>query len=175
MPGGLDGFEICRIRTDRHAVTPVVISRVSMGSRSACSASGGRRRFPLANRPRGLWRGSLARRIKQHTDSGLRRRSSTPDDGIEEGYSEGHCHRMANTPLASAGRSGWTGRRAVPCIAGRSSTTSAADRGRLDSAEAWAAAARRAKHQGPTVVGDRLCSNLRSLQSVRPIVHHHEH
>ena len=94
-----------------------------------------------------------------------------------DGFMEGHCHRMANYATAI----------------GRALDVDAADLqslhrgGFLHDIGMLAIPVSVVQKQGPlepaefdlikshTVVGDRLCGNLRSLHSVRPIVrHHHE-
>ena len=94
-----------------------------------------------------------------------------------DGYSEGHCHRMANYASAlgrrlelpmddiqALHRGGFLhdiGMLAIPDSVVHKS-------GALDSAEFQLI-------QSHTEIGDRLLANLRSLQKVRPIVrHHHE-
>src|SRR6185436_16575051 len=94
-----------------------------------------------------------------------------------DGYTEGHCHRMANYAAALGRRLGLPeedlqalhrggflhdiGMLAIPDEVLRKP-------GALDPDEFELV-------KSHTVVGDSLCANLRSLQSVRPIVrHHHE-
>lgn len=94
-----------------------------------------------------------------------------------DGYSEGHCHRMANyatalgraldlsdAKLQALHRGGFLhdiGMLAIPDSVLRK-------KGPLTSDEYQ-------QIQSHTVVGDELCSNLRSLQAIRPIVRsHHE-
>jgi putative two-component system response regulator len=96
---------------------------------------------------------------------------------VRDGYSEGHCHRIANhagaigralglaaRDLQVLHRGGFLhdiGMLAIP-------PTLLLKPGRLDPEEL-------AVVKSHTVVGDDLCRNLRSLQPVRPIVrHHHE-
>jgi putative two-component system response regulator len=94
-----------------------------------------------------------------------------------DGYSPGHCHRMANyatglgkmlklpeSDVQTLHRGGFLhdiGMLAIPDMVLRKT-------GRLEPDEYELV-------RSHTIVGDRLCSNLRSLQSVRSIVrHHHE-
>jgi putative two-component system response regulator len=94
-----------------------------------------------------------------------------------DGHTEGHCHRMANyatalgrqlglphDELQSLHRGGFLhdiGMLAIPDSVLRRP-------GRLEPAEFELV-------KSHTIIGDQLCGNLRSLQSVRPIVrHHHE-
>jgi putative two-component system response regulator len=94
-----------------------------------------------------------------------------------DGHTEGHCHRMANyatalgralglgsSDLQTLQRGGFLhdiGMLAIPDSVLRKT-------GPLDPDEYVAI-------KSHTVIGDRLCANLRSLQPVRPIVrHHHE-
>jgi putative two-component system response regulator len=94
-----------------------------------------------------------------------------------DGYTEGHCHRMANyatalgraldvsdVELEALHRGGFIhdiGMLAIPDAVLRKP-------GALDAAEFELV-------KSHTVIGEELCGNLRSLQTVRPIVrHHHE-
>src|SRR5690349_6425954 len=94
-----------------------------------------------------------------------------------DGYTDGHCHRMANyatalgralsldsAALQTLHRGGFLhdiGMLAIPDSVLRKPT-------RLDADEMDLI-------RSHTVVGDKLCANLRSLRAVRPIVrHHHE-
>lgn len=124
--------------------------------------------------------GALAR-LKRYTDD-LESASSivmTMSEMIEtrDGYTEGHCHRMANCATALGRRLGLgaedlqalyrggflhdVGMLAIPDAVLRKA-------GPLEPEEYELV-------KSHTVVGDRLCAGLRSLRHVRPIVrHHHE-
>ena len=124
--------------------------------------------------------GSLAR-VKRYTDD-LESAASvittlTVMIETRDGYTEGHCHRMANyaaavgrtlglgnPDLQALHRGGFLhdiGMLAIP-------TAVLQKPGRLEPEEF-------ALVKTHTVLGDDLCRNLRSLQAVRPIVrHHHE-
>lgn len=124
--------------------------------------------------------GALAR-LKRYTDD-LESASSivmTMSEMIEtrDGYTEGHCHRMANCATALGRRLGLgaedlqalyrggflhdIGMLAIPDAVLRKT-------GPLEPEEYELV-------KSHTVIGDRLCAGLRSLRHVRPIVrHHHE-
>jgi putative two-component system response regulator len=94
-----------------------------------------------------------------------------------DGYTHGHCHRIANYATAFGRRLGL----------GSEDLQSLHRGGFLHDIGMLAIPDHLLKKEGPlsaeeyelvtshTVIGDRLCANLRSLASVRPIVrHHHE-
>lgn len=182
----LDGFEVCR-RLKRDAatrLTPIVfvtglherddrIEGIAAGADDFLSKPVDA--HELLARVRSLVR------MKQYTDD-LDSASSiimTLATMIEsrDGQAEGHCYRMANyatslgralqlpdDDLRTLHRGGFLhdiGMLAIPDLVLRK-------KGPLDPTEFELV-------KSHTVVGDRLCSQLRSLQSVRPIVrHHHE-
>jgi putative two-component system response regulator len=94
-----------------------------------------------------------------------------------DGYTEGHCHRLANyatslgrrlglgqTDLQTLRRGGYLHDIGMLAISGSVLRRP----GRLEPEEFELI-------KSHTVIGDRLCSNLRSLSPVRPIIrHHHE-
>ena len=183
---GLDGFEVCR-QLKRNVATrllPIVFvtGQHAREQRIEGLAAGADDfltkpvdTLELLARVRSLTR------MKQYTDD-LDSAASiimTLATLIEarDGYSEGHCHRMANYATGL----------------GRALRVSDADLqalyrgGFLHDIGMLAIPEQLLRRAGPlesdefelvkshTVVGDTLCSNLRSLQSVRPIVrHHHE-
>ena len=124
--------------------------------------------------------GALAR-LKRYTDD-LESASSivmTMSEMIEtrDGYTEGHCHRMANCATALGRRLGLDAHDLQALYRG----------GFLHDIGMLAIPDAVLKKTGPlepeeyelvkshTVIGDHLCAGLRSLRSVRPIVrHHHE-
>lgn len=124
--------------------------------------------------------GSLAR-LKRYTDD-LESAASvittlTVMIETRDGYTEGHCHRMANYATA-VGRTLGLGNADIQALhrggflhdIGMLAIPSAVLQkpGPLEAEEF-------ALVKSHTVLGDDLCRNLRSLQSVRPIVrHHHE-
>jgi putative two-component system response regulator len=124
--------------------------------------------------------GALAR-LKRYTDD-LESASSivmTMSEMIEtrDGYTEGHCHRMANCATALGRRLGLDAHDLQALYRG----------GFLHDVGMLAIPDAVLEKTGPlepdeyelvkshTVIGDRLCAGLRSLRGVRPIVrHHHE-
>jgi putative two-component system response regulator len=186
LPGRVDGFEVCqRLRTDaRTRLTPIIIV-TGFGHREhrLKSIEAGADDFltkpvdtdELLARVR-----SLAR-FKQYTDDQESAASivMTLASMIEarDGHSDGHCHRMANyatrlgralalgdLELQALYRGGFLhdmGMLVIP-------DTVLQKRGPLEPDEYEIV-------KSHTVVGDELCSHLRSLHQVRPIVrHHHE-
>ena len=124
--------------------------------------------------------GALAR-LKRYTDD-LESASSivmTMSEMIEtrDGYTEGHCHRMANCATALGRRLGLDAHDLQALYRG----------GFLHDIGMLAIPDAVLQKTGPlepeeyelvkshTVIGDRLCAGLRSLRAVRPIIrHHHE-
>ncbi len=187
MPGGLDGFEVCRrIRSDPATrLTPVVIVTGLHGQEERIlGIEAGADDFlsKPVDRVELLARVRSLVRIKQHTDD-LDSATSivmTLASMIEsrDGYGEGHCHRMANY-ATGLGRALWLDEADVRSLYRGAFLH---DIGMLTVADSILqkpgplSPDERERIRSHTVVGDRLCSNLRSLQSVRPIVrHHHEH
>jgi putative two-component system response regulator len=183
---GLDGFEVCRrLRCEASTrLTPIVfVTGQNAREHRIEGLAAGADDFltkpvdtlELLARVRSLVR------MKQYTDD-LDSAASilmTLATMIEarDGYSEGHCHRMANhatslgralnlsdLDLQALHRGGFLhdiGMLAIPDLLLRKN-------GPLDSEEFELV-------KSHTVVGDTLCSRLHSLQSIRPIVrHHHE-
>ena len=185
MPG-VDGFEICR-RFKADALTrliPVILITALSDQQSRIRGlQVGADDFlskpvdteELLTRVR-----SLAR-LKRYTDD-LESAASiitTLTEMIEmrDGYTEGHCFRMANYATALGRRLGLSADDLQALHRGgflhdigmlAISDTVLRKSGPLDPAEYELV-------KSHTVVGDRLCSRLRSLQAVRPIIrHHHE-
>jgi len=185
FPGG-DGFALCQT-LKRDAVTRLTPVILVTGFTDRESRIKGRRAGaddfltkPVDAQELLARVGSLAR-VKRYTDD-LESAASvitTLTVMIEsrDGYTEGHCHRMANyaaavgrtlglgnPDLQALHRGGFLhdiGMLAIP-------TAVLQKPGRLEPEEF-------ALVKTHTVLGDDLCRNLRSLQAVRPIVrHHHE-
>ena len=185
MPG-LDGFEICRrLKADATTRLIPVILVTALSDRD--------------NRIRGLEVGAddflskpidadelLARvrslaRLKRYTDDLESAASiiSTMTEMIEtrDGQTDGHCYRMANYATALGRRLGLSADDLQTLHRGgflhdigmlAISDTVLSKSGPLEPQEYELI-------KSHTVVGDRLCARLRSLQSVRPIIrHHHE-
>ena len=185
MPG-MNGFEVCRqIKCDRSTrLTPVIlVSAVDAVANRVEGFSAGADDF-LSKPPDHtelLTRVDAVVKVKRYTDDLDSAASivTTLATMIEarDGHSEGHCHRMANyatalgrrlnldaEDLQALRRGGMLhdiGMLAIP-------ESVILKSGPLDPTEFDVV-------KTHTTVGDSLCSNLRSLQSVRPIVrHHHE-
>ena len=183
---GVDGFEVCRrLKRDRATrLTPVIlVSGSSDVSQRVEGFSAGADDFlhKPADSTELLTRVGAVVRLKRYTDD-LDSAASiimTLATMIEsrDGHSEGHCHRMANYSAALGRRLGLDaddlqvlqrggmlhdiGMLAIPESVIMKS-------GPLDAVEFDVV-------KTHTTVGDSLCANLRSLQTVRPIVrHHHE-
>jgi putative two-component system response regulator len=182
----MNGFEVCRrLRQDAATrLTPVIIV-TSLNAREERVAGLEAGADDFLTKPVDtaelLARVRSAARLKQYTDD-LDSASSiimTLATMIEarDGYCEGHCSRMANyatslgrklnlgdADLQTLYRGGFMhdiGMLAIPDAVLRR-------QGQLEPNEYELV-------KSHTVIGDRLCSTLRSLQSVRPIVrHHHE-
>jgi putative two-component system response regulator len=186
MGNGLDGFEVCRrLRSDPATrLTPVIIITGLRAREDRIEGiEAGADDFltkPVDNHELLARVRSLAR-VKQYTDdldsaaSIIMALASMIE--ARDGCGEGHCHRMANyatrlgrafgvdeEDLQTLHRGGFLhdiGMLAIPDGVIRKA-------GRLDVEEYDLV-------KSHTVVGDGLCSHLRSLQPVRPIVrHHHE-
>jgi putative two-component system response regulator len=185
MPG-LNGVDVCRqIKRDVATRLIPVIMITGLGDRESRidGVAAGADDFltkPI-DKEELLARVASLRRLKAYTDdldsaSSIIMALATMIEA-RDGYTEGHCHRMANYSTALGRRLGLTdfelqtlrrggylhdiGMLAVPDTLLRRA-------GRLEPDEF-----ERIKMH--TVIGDRLCGNLRTLQAVRPIVrHHHE-
>ena len=181
-----DGFEVCRAIKAEPAtrLTPVVlVSGLTDRESRIRGLEAGADDFlnkPVDSHELLARIGSLAR-LKRYTDD-LESASSivmTMSEMIEmrDGYTEGHCHRMANCATALGRRLGLgpddlqalyrggflhdIGMLAIPDAVLRKAGPLEPDEYELVKSH--------------TVVGDRLCAGLRSLRSVRPIIrHHHE-
>lgn len=186
MIPGANGFEICRAlkRDPATRLTPVILITAleARAARIEGLESGADDFLTKPVDPHELLArlGSLAR-MKRYTDDLDSAASiiTTLAEMIEgrDGYTEGHCHRMGNYATAlgrSVGlsdddlrtlqRGGFLhdiGMLAIPDdLLRKSGTLEPEEYERIKS---------------HTIIGDSLCSNLRSLQAVRPIVrHHHE-
>jgi putative two-component system response regulator len=186
MPGEIDGFGVCRrLRSDVVTrLTPIiVITGQDQRERRLEGIKAGADDFlpKPVDRDELLARVRSLARVKQYTDD-LDSAASiimTLSSMIEsrDGYSRGHCSRMANyatglgrvlglsdNDLQALYRGGFLhdiGMLAIPDAVLRKL-------GPLDPEEYD-------QVKSHPVVGDGLCSHLRSLQPVRPIVrHHHE-
>ena len=185
MPG-VDGFEICRrLKTDAATrLIPVILvtalsdrnSRIrglELGADDFLSKPVDRQE--LLTRVRSLTR------LKRYTDDldSAAAIISTMTDMIEtrDGYTEGHCCRMANYATALGRRLGLSPDDLQTLHRGgflhdigmlAISDTVLSKSGPLEPHEYELI-------KSHTVVGDCLCARLRSLQAVRPIIrHHHE-
>ena len=183
----IDGFEVCR-RLKRDAatrLTPVIIvSGLQAREERVKALELGADDFLTkpVDTTELLARVRSAARLKQYTDDldSVAAIMMALANMIEArgGYGEGHCYRMANH-TASLGRT-------LSCS---DSDLQILYRGAfLHDIGMLVVPDTLLSRNGPlepqeydlvkshTVVGDRLCSNLRSLQPVRPIIrHHHEH
>lgn len=182
----LDGLEICRRlkREPGTRLTPIIlVTALSAQEDRIKGLEAGADEFltkPVDTHELLARVGSLVR-VKRYTDD-LDSAASiimTLATMIEarDGYSEGHCHRMANYATALGRRMGMDGDNLQALYRGGFLH----DVGMLAIPEP---VLRKAGALEPheyelikshTVVGDSLVSNLRSLQAVRPIIrHHHE-
>jgi putative two-component system response regulator len=185
MPG-VDGFEICRqLKADplTRLIPVILVTALSDKQSRIRGLQVGADDFlskpvdteELLTRVRSLVR------LKRYTDD-LESAASiitTLTEMIEmrDGYTEGHCFRMANYATALGRRLGLSADELHTLHRGgflhdigmlAISDTVLRKNGPLDPGEY-------ALVKSHTVVGDRLCAGLRSLQPVRPIVrHHHE-
>ena len=186
MMPGLNGFDVCRrVKGDAATrLTPVIlVSGMYEPDIRVQGLEAGADDFltkPFDTREL-LTRARALVRLKRYTDDLDPAASivTTLATMIEthDGYMEGHCHRMANyatalgraiglpeRDLLALHRGGFLHDLGMVAISGSVVRKS----GALDPAEYELV-------KSHTVVGDALCANLRSLQSVRPIVrHHHE-
>jgi putative two-component system response regulator len=183
---GLDGYEICRRlkREPATRLTPVVlVTGLAERQERLTGVEAGAEDFltkpvdpqELLTRVRSLVR------MKRYTDDLDSAASIIMTLAVmieaRDGLTEGHCHRMANSATALGRRLGLgeddlqalhrggflhdIGMLAIPDAVLQKSGVLEPDEFELIKSH--------------TVVGDSLCSNLRSLQAVRPIVrHHHE-
>ena len=185
MPG-MDGLEVCRRLKRDHAtrLTPVVlITGIGDAEAKMQGLEAGADDFlakPVDTREL-LARSRALIRLKRYTDDldSAAAIVTTLAVMIEarDGCTEGHCHRMANyasalgrslglseEDLQALHRGGFLhdiGMLAIPDAVLRKPGTLEPEEFELVKSH--------------TIVGDALCANLRSLQSVRPIVrHHHE-
>jgi putative two-component system response regulator len=186
MLPGTDGFTICKWLKDNAAtrLTPVILV-TALGDRH--SRINGRRvgaddflTKPVDSQEL-IARVASAVRLKRYTDDLDSAASIVMTLAVmieaRDGITEGHCHRMANYATAIGRALGLGGADLQALHRG----------GFLHDIGMLAVPAGVLLKAGPlepdeyerikshTVIGDNLCRNLRSLQSVRPIVrHHHE-
>ena len=186
MIPGLDGFEVCRrLKRDRTTrLTPVILI-TALDAREARLEGRESGADDFLTKPVDshelLARVRSLVRMKRYTDDLDSAASIIMTLAVmieaRDGYTEGHCHRMANyatalgrgiglddDDLQTLHRGGFLhdiGMLVIPDEVLRKT-------GILEPEEYEAI-------KSHTTVGDALCSNLRSLQAVRPIVrHHHE-
>lgn len=186
MMPGMDGFEVCeRIKRDRATrLTPVVlVTSLNDSDARVKGLDAGADDFltkpvdsnELLARVRSLIR------MKRYTDDLDSAASiiSTLAVMIEarDGNTEGHCHRMANYATA-LGRAMCLGEDDLQTLYRGGFLHDIGMLAIPDGLLTKAGALEPEEFElmkSHTVVGDRLCSNLRSLQAVRPIIrHHHE-
>jgi putative two-component system response regulator len=183
---GTDGIEICR-RLKREAatrLTPIIlVTGQTERERRLDGLQAGADEFltkPADTQELLVRLRSLAR-LKRYTDDLDSAASIIQTLAVmieaRDGYTEGHCHRMANYATALGRRLNLSGEELQALNRG----------GFLHDIGMLAIPDPVLRRSGPlepeeydlikshTVIGESLCSNLRSLQSVRPIVrHHHE-
>lgn len=182
----IDGFEVCRrLKADAATrLTPVIIvTGLNAREERVKGLNAGADDFLTkpVDTAELLARVRSAARVKRYTDDldsvGLIIMTLATMIEARDGYGEGHCYRMANyatgvgrglklsdPDVRSLYRGAFLhdiGMLTVPDAILRQTGALKPDEYELVKSHA--------------VVGDRLCSNLRSLQAVRPIVrHHHE-
>ena len=183
---GMDGFAVCRrLKQDPATrLTPLIlITGVGDSEAKMQGLEAGADDFlvkPIDTREL-LARSRALIRLKRYTDDLDSAASIVMTLAVmieaRDGYTEGHCHRMANYAAALGRRLGLPeedlqalrrggflhdiGMLAIPDGLLRKPGSLEPDEFELVKSH--------------TVVGDSLCANLRSLQAVRPIVrHHHE-
>jgi putative two-component system response regulator len=181
-----DGFAICK-RLKDDASTRLIPVILVTGLNDPESRINGRRAgaddylTKPVDRQELIARVATAARLKRYTDDLDSAASIVMTLAVmieaRDGFTEGHCHRMANyataigralglnsTDLQTLHRGGFLhdiGMLAIP-------PSVLLKQGPLEPHEYE-------RVKSHTVVGDELCGNLRSLQAVRPIVrHHHE-
>jgi len=186
MMPGMDGFAVCRRLKDdpetRHVPVVLVTALDGRADRVAGLEAGADDFLtkPI-DREELVARVGSAARLKRYTDDLDSAASIVMTLAVmieaRDGMTEGHCHRMANyatavgralglgtTDLQALHRGGFLhdiGMLAIP-------PSVLLKAGPLEPDEFE-------RIKSHTVIGDDLCRNLRSLQSVRPIVrHHHE-
>jgi putative two-component system response regulator len=186
MPGELDGFEVCRrLRSDpaTRLLPVVIITGLDAQTERLLGIEAGADDLLTkpVDRDQLLARVRSLIRLKRYTDDFDSAASivMTLASMIEarDGYGDGHCHRMANyatrvgralsldeTQVGTLYRGAFLhdiGMLTIP-------ETVLQKPGSL-APEEWTLL------KSHTIAGDRLCSNLRSLRAVRPIVRsHHE-
>jgi putative two-component system response regulator len=187
MPGSVDGYEVCRrVKADpaTRLVPVVIVTGLSEPAARLESIRAGADDFQIkpVDSQALLARVRSLVRIKQYTDDldSATAIIMTLASMIEarDGYGEGHCHRMANYATRLGRALGLDENDLQVLYRG----AFLHDIGMLSVPEGILQKSgplepeERTQVRSHTVVGDRLCSNLRSLHPVRPIVrHHHEH
>jgi putative two-component system response regulator len=186
MIPGVDGFEVCRrLRRDRTTrLTPVILI-TALDAREARLEGRESGADDFLTKPVDshelLARVRSLVRMKRYTDDLDSAASIIMTLAVmieaRDGYTEGHCHRMANyatalgrsiglgdEDLQTLNRGGFLhdiGMLTIPDDVLRKTGIVEPEEYELIKSH--------------TTVGDALCSNLRSLQAVRPVVrHHHE-
>jgi putative two-component system response regulator len=187
MPGGLNGWDVCcRLRADpaTRLVPVVIITGLNDSTARLQGIEAGADDLlakPVDSREL-LARVRSLIRIKKYTDDldSATAIIMTLASMIEarDGYGEGHCHRMANY-ATTLGRAISLDEADVQVLYRGAFLH---DIGMLTVPEAIVQKItplkpeERERIRAHPIIGDRLCSHLRSLQPVRPIVrHHHEH
>jgi putative two-component system response regulator len=185
MPG-LDGFEVCRqLKRDPTTRLVPVILVTGLGNREQRIEGLQAGADDFLNKPTDvhelLARVAALTRLKRYTDDLDSAASIIMTLAVmieaRDGFTKGHCHRVANYSAAIGRRFGLNaddlqtlhrggflhdiGMLAIP-------DSVLSKKGKLKPEEFELV-------KSHTVIGDELCANLRSLQAVRPIIrHHHE-
>jgi putative two-component system response regulator len=181
-----DGFEVCRrlkMGATTRLIPIIIVSGLDAREERIKGLAAGADDFLTkpVDTAELLARVRSAARAKRHTDDldsvALILMTLSTMIEVRDGYGEGHCHRMANYATAMGKALGLNQAEVQTLYRG----AFLHDIGMLAIPEPVLS------KNGPlndheyelvkshTIVGDRLCGTLRSLQSVRPIVrHHHE-
>lgn len=186
MLPGMSGFEICRrLKQDRATRLTPVIMVTAVSARDAriqgvdCGADDFLIKPVDSHELRARVRSLV--RMKRYTDDLDSAASIITTLAVmieaRDGYTEGHCHRIANYATA-LGRSAGLGEDDLQTLHRGGFLHDIGMLAIPDGVLRKAGALEPEEFElikSHTVVGDTLCSNLRSLQPVRPIVrHHHE-
>lgn len=185
MPG-ISGFEVCRrIKADptTRLIPVVLVTTMTASEDRVRGIDAGADDFiskpPVMTELEARVRSLI--RLKRYTDDLDSAESVILSLGLtieaRDPYTEGHCQRLATYGLALGTRVGLDEDQLVALHRG----AYLHDLGKIGIPDAILLKAERltpseyALMQQHTVIGDRLCSELRLLQDVRPIVrHHHE-
>ena len=183
---GIDGFELCRRIKANPATRLIPVVLVTGLTASADRVRGidaGADDFiskpPVVAELEARVRSLI--RLKRYTDDLDSAESVILSLGLtieaRDPYTAGHCHRLAGYPLALGKRLGLADDQLVTL----NRAAYLHDVGKIGIPDAILLKADRltdaeyASMQQHTVIGDKLCSELRLLEDVRPIVrHHHE-